>query len=246
MSTENGPADDGPVGKGPAEEGPVEDGPAGDRPAAEPSVEEPATGLPPKPVAPRSPRTGLTSVVVVTVLVLAGALLYDLITVRTGHPASAWRARVARELADRRLDDTWVLAGAGVAVLLGLLLLWQAFAAGQRRWLPLRVPGALIDRAGVAALISDRATGLPQVRSAKVRVARGRTRVRITGAADPAGVQKVLRAELALIPLARPHRLDVRTRGPHPHDRHHPRPTDRQPPANQPQSGEHPQEEARP
>ncbi|WP_371500080.1 DUF6286 domain-containing protein [Kitasatospora sp. NBC_00374] len=219
-----------------------------ERPAETPPAEtRPAEELPderrPKITAPRSPRTALTFVVVVAVLVLAGALLYDVIAVRTGHRARPWRARVARELADRQLDDTWVLVGAGVAVLLGLLLLWQAFAAGERRWLPLRVPGALIDRSGVAALISDRAAELPQVQAVQVRVGRGRTRVRITGAADPVGVQKALRAELARIPLAEPNRLDVRTRGPRPY---HPHAVDRPYTVDQPQTGEQSHQEARP
>ncbi|MEV4612132.1 DUF6286 domain-containing protein [Kitasatospora sp. NPDC049258] len=162
---------------------------------------------------PRSARTRPAFLVVLVVLVVAGVLLFDVIAIRTGHQAWPWRVGTGRRLADRHLDDPWVLAGAGVTLLLGLLLLWLAFAAGERRWLPLRDAGAVIDRAGVAALISERAGRLPDVHSVKVKVSARRTKVMVTGIADPAEVQRELRAELARIPLALPNRLDVRTRG---------------------------------
>jgi hypothetical protein len=106
-----------------------------------------------------------------------------------------------------------VLVGAGAAVLIGLWLLRLAFAPGLRRWLPLHSPDgtAAVDRAGVAALIGSRARELPEVTAAAVRVRQARTTVTIRGTADPAAVQRELREELARVPLARPHRLDVRT-----------------------------------
>ncbi|MER8187075.1 DUF6286 domain-containing protein [Kitasatospora sp. NPDC094015] len=162
---------------------------------------------------PRSARTWPALVVVLVVLVVAGVLLFDVIAVRTGHQAWPWRVGAAGRIADRGRDDPWVLAGGGVVLLLGVLLLWLAFAAGERRWLPLREPGAVIDRAGVAALISERAGRLPEVDRVRVKVTARRTRVTIAGAADPAAVQRELREELARIPLAVPNRLDVRTRG---------------------------------
>ena len=54
---------------------------------------------------------------ILALLVLAGAglLLYDVAAVRADRPAMHWRRSLARELAERPLDDIWVLVGAGVA-----------------------------------------------------------------------------------------------------------------------------------
>lgn len=148
---------------------------------------------------------------VVAALVVAGGLLYDAVAVRTGHRARPWRAEVAHQLATLHLDDPVVLISAGVAVLIGALLFGLAVAPGMRRWLPLRQPGAVIDRSGVAALLTRRADRLDGVSSLKVKVRRTRTSVTMAGTADPAEVQRELRAELARVPLAGEHRLDVRT-----------------------------------
>ncbi|MEU9129760.1 DUF6286 domain-containing protein [Kitasatospora sp. NPDC048540] len=217
-----GPAGDG-AAAGPAE--PVEPVESPEPEAAQTVAGSGVAGGPeveqdPKARGPRSPRTVPAFLTVLAVLVLAGGLLYDVIAVRSGFAAAPWRARVAHELAVRGPDDPWVLAGAGVAVVLGALLLWGAFSAGARRWLPLREPGAVIDRSGVAVLIAVRAAELPGVQGTRVRVVRRRTVVRVTGAVDPAAVQRALRAELAAIPLAAPNRLDVRVRAgrpAHPH-----------------------------
>ncbi|MFF1796760.1 DUF6286 domain-containing protein [Kitasatospora sp. NPDC058263] len=163
----------------------------------------------------RAPRTVAAVVVATVVLVVGAALLYDVIAVRTGHAARRWRAEVADELATRHLDDPWVLVGAGAAVLLGAWLLWLALAPGLRRWLPLRPLGgtsAAIDRAGVGTLLHDRAAGLPGIEHLTVRVNRRRVKAVLTGPADPASVQRQLRAELGKISLARPLRLDVRAK----------------------------------
>ncbi|MGV9267743.1 DUF6286 domain-containing protein [Kitasatospora sp. NPDC003701] len=180
----------------------------------------PAEAVEPEPVAvkvprPRSPRTVAAVLVATAVLVIAAALLYDVIAVRTGHAARRWRAEVADELATRHLDDVWVLLGAGATVLLGGWLLWLAFAPGLGRWLPLRPHGgtsAAIDRAGVGHLLHDRAAGLPGIEHLTVRINRRRVKVALTGPADPASVQRQLRAELARVTLARPLRLDVRAK----------------------------------
>ncbi|KJK57285.1 DUF6286 domain-containing protein [Saccharothrix sp. ST-888] len=161
---------------------------------------------------PRSPRTAWAGLVAVAVLVIGGGLLHDVIAVRTGHPARPWRAELAHQLAVRHLDDTPVRIGAGIAVLLGLWFCRLALAPGLRRRLSLRRPGAVIDRAGVAALIADRTRDLAEVDEVAVRVRRTRTRVTVSGAADPVLIQRHLRAELARIPLAGPHQLDVRVR----------------------------------
>ncbi|MER5354373.1 DUF6286 domain-containing protein [Kitasatospora sp. NPDC002551] len=165
---------------------------------------------------PRAPRTTAATVVATVLLVVAGGLLYDVIAVRTGHQARQWRADLADELATRHLDDPAVLIGAGVGAVLGGWLLWLALAPGLRRWLPLRPHGdtaAAIDRAGVAALLTDRAAELPGVEHLRVRVGRRRVRIALAGPADPASVQRRLREELAAVTLARPLRLDVRMAG---------------------------------
>ncbi|MFJ2780468.1 DUF6286 domain-containing protein [Kitasatospora sp. NPDC087315] len=195
-------------------EGAAEPGPPTEPPT------EPSTGAPsePRTVAarvprPRSARTAAAALVATGVLVIAGALLYDVVAVRTGHPALRWRAETADELATRHLDDLWVLIGAGAAALLGGRLLWLAFAPGLRRWLALRPHGetaAAIDRAGVGHLLADRAAGLPGVEHIVIRINRRRVRVTLVGPADPAFVQARLREELARVTLARPLRLDVR------------------------------------
>ncbi|MFE6870867.1 DUF6286 domain-containing protein [Kitasatospora sp. NPDC057692] len=162
------------------------------------------------------PRTAAAAVVATVLLVAAGTLLYDVIAVRTGHSARQWRADLADELATRHLDDPAVLIGAGAGVLIGGWLLWLALAPGLGRWLPLRPHGstaAAIDRSGVAALLADRAAGLPGVEHLRVRVNRRRVRIALVGPADPASVQRRLREELAAVTLARPLRLDVRTAG---------------------------------
>ncbi|WP_369182898.1 DUF6286 domain-containing protein [Streptomyces sp. Y1] len=161
----------------------------------------------------RAPRTAAAALVATAVLVAAGALLYDVVAVRAGQPARRWRAQLADELATRRLDDVWVLTGAGVAVVLGGCLLWLALAPGLRRWLPLRPYGettAAIDKGGIAHLLADRAAGLTGIEELRIRVGRRRVRVRLVGAADPASVQRQLREELARVGVARPLRLDVR------------------------------------
>ncbi|NEC74276.1 hypothetical protein G3I25_22335, partial [Streptomyces rochei] len=65
-------------------------------------------------------------IVALLLLVVAGAFLYDVVAVRTGRSALGWRRELARQLAERPLDDTWVRVGAGVAAALGLWLLLLA------------------------------------------------------------------------------------------------------------------------
>ncbi|MEU6966343.1 DUF6286 domain-containing protein [Kitasatospora aureofaciens] len=162
----------------------------------------------------RAGRAATAAMVATVVLVVAGALLYDVVAVRAGQPARRWRAQVADELATRHLDDVWVLLGAGVSVLLGGWLLWLAIAPGLRRWLVLRPYGgtdAAIERAGIGHLLTDRAAGLRGIDHLRIRVGRRRVRVSVSGPVDPAVVQRQLREELARVGLARPLRLDVRS-----------------------------------
>ncbi|MEU9044024.1 MULTISPECIES: DUF6286 domain-containing protein [unclassified Kitasatospora] len=164
----------------------------------------------------RAPRTVAAALVATAVLVVAGALLYDVIAVRAGQPARRWRAQIVDELATRHLDDLWVLVGAGAAALLGGWLLWLAIAPGLRRWLVLRPYGgtsAAVDRAGIGHLLADRAAALAGIDHLRIRVGRRGVRVSLAGPADPASVQRQLREELDRVGLARPLRLDVRTAG---------------------------------
>ncbi|MFE4354829.1 DUF6286 domain-containing protein [Kitasatospora sp. NPDC001119] len=162
----------------------------------------------------RAPRTAAAALVATAVLVVAGALLYDVVAVRVGQPARRWRAQIADELATRHLDDLAVLVGAGAATALGGWLLWLAVAPGLRRWLVLRPYGgttAAVDRAGVGHLLADRAAGLDGIDRLRIRVGRRRVRISLEGVADPALVQRQLRDELERVGLGRPLRLDVRT-----------------------------------
>ncbi|MFE7427004.1 DUF6286 domain-containing protein [Streptomyces sp. NPDC057545] len=111
-----------------------------------------------------------------------GLLLYDVAAVRAGRPAMRWRRVLARELADRPLHDVWVLTGAAFAVAIGLWLLVLALSPGLRGLLPMRRDRhgvrAGIDRSAAALVLRDRALEVSGVRSARVRVGRGRVRVR--------------------------------------------------------------------
>ncbi len=117
-------------------------------------------------------------------LLLAGAglLLYDIAAVRAHHPAMHWRRALARQLAERPLDDTWVLTGAAVAATLGLWLIVLALTPGLRALLPMRRPHpdvrAALRRDAAALLLRDRAMDVSGVRSVRVRVRRRKAAVR--------------------------------------------------------------------
>lgn len=111
-----------------------------------------------------------------------GLLLYDVAAVRSGRPAMQWRRTLARELAERPLDDTAVLIGAGVAAALGLWLLLLALTPGLRGLLPMRrshpeVRSGL-HRDAAAMVLRDRAMEVPGVHSVRVRVKRSKAKVR--------------------------------------------------------------------
>ncbi|KOV69713.1 DUF6286 domain-containing protein [Streptomyces sp. MMG1121] len=129
-----------------------------------------------------SPRRVPSVVVAVLLLAGAGLLLYDIAAVRAHHPAMHWRRALARQLAERQLDDTWVLAGAGVAVALGLWLIVLAVTPGRRGLLPMWRPHpevrAALDREAAALLLRDRALDVSGVRSVRVRMRRTRADVR--------------------------------------------------------------------
>ncbi|MER6205387.1 DUF6286 domain-containing protein [Streptomyces sp. NPDC001073] len=121
---------------------------------------------------------------IVAVLLLAGAgvLLYDVAAVRAERPAMHWRRALARQLAERPLDDTWVLVGAGVAAALGLLLVVLALTPGLRQVLTMRRTHADVraglQRAAAAMVLRDRAMEVSGVQSVRVRTSRRKADVR--------------------------------------------------------------------
>ncbi|OIJ66148.1 DUF6286 domain-containing protein [Streptomyces mangrovisoli] len=121
-------------------------------------------------------------IVALVLLVVSGVSLYDVVAVRTGHSAMAWRHGLANQLAERPLDDTWVLVGSGVAAALGLWLVVLAATPGLRKVLPMRSPRtdvrAGLHRTAVALVLRDRAMEVAGVQSVRVRVRRHKADVR--------------------------------------------------------------------
>ncbi|MFG2323596.1 DUF6286 domain-containing protein [Streptomyces sp. NPDC048568] len=159
----------------------VEPGP--ERPGP-PAMEKHVPDVPESGTAHRfwSARRVPAGIVALLVLLLAGAFLYDVVAVRTGRDALGWRRDLARQLAERPLDDTWVLVGAGVAAALGLWLLLLALTPGLRRVLPMRRTHpdvrAGLHRDAAATVLRDRAMEVAGVQSARVRMRRRKARVR--------------------------------------------------------------------
>lgn len=147
--------------------------------------------------------------------------LYDVAAVRADRPGMAWRRSLARELAERPLDDIWVLVGAGLAATLGLWLLVLATTPGLREVLPMRRvhPDARAGLHRVAAALSlrDRAMGVSGVQSVRVRV--GRSKVDVSAVSHFRELDEV-RADLDAtladgirgLGLSRPPALSVRVR----------------------------------
>ncbi|AVH59484.1 MULTISPECIES: DUF6286 domain-containing protein [Streptomyces] len=121
-------------------------------------------------------------ILAVLILVVAGAFLYDVSAVRADRPAMHWRRALARQLAERPLDDTWVLVGAGVAAALGIWLLVLAATPGLREILPMRRTHADVraglHRGAAAMTLRDRAMEVAGVQSVRVRVGRRKVDVR--------------------------------------------------------------------
>jgi hypothetical protein len=117
--------------------------------------------------------------------VAAAVLLYEAVAASTGEPPSSWRREITGDLAARPLDDPWVIAGAVLAVLLGLWLVVLAVTPGLRGLLPMSggAPGGVRMRAGLErsaaeAVLHDRLLDVPGVRSARVKAGRHRVRTR--------------------------------------------------------------------
>lgn len=162
---------------------------------------------------------------VLAALLLAGAalLLYDVVAVRAGRPALGWRRSLARELAERPLDDTWVLTGAGIAAALGLWLLLLAVTPGLRHVLPMRrvhpEVRAGLQRDAAALGLRDRAMEVAGVRAVRVRVRRRRVDVRALAHFREldevrADLDTVLTDGIGRLGLSRPPVLHVRVRRP--------------------------------
>lgn len=117
--------------------------------------------------------------------VAAAVLLYEAVAASTGEPPSAWRREITGDLAARPLDDPWAIAGAVLAVLLGLWLVVLAVTPGLRGLLPMsggasggiRVRAGL-ERSAAEAVLHDRLLDVPGVRSARVKAGRRRVRAR--------------------------------------------------------------------
>ncbi|CAL9573340.1 DUF6286 domain-containing protein [Streptomyces sp. enrichment culture] len=156
-------------------------------------------------------------------LVVAGAFLYDVAAVRAGRPAMAWRRELARQLAERPLDDLWVRIGAGVAAALGLWLLLLALTPGLRALLPMRRTHpdvrAALHRDAAAMVLRDRAMEVAGVQAVRVRVGRRRADVRAVShfrALDDVrhDLDLVLAEAVRGLGLARPPALSLRVRRP--------------------------------
>jgi hypothetical protein len=175
--------------------------------------------------APRwwSERRVPAAITALVILVACAFMLFDVVRVRTGHTAAAWRKTLAHELATRPIDDTWVVTGAAISAALGLWLIILALTPGRRHLLPMvapdspEAPQATLDRDGAALLLRNAALRVPGVSHADVRVRRRRIKVRAqVSFRDMEIVRPELSAALAIqreaLALARVPRLTVRVR----------------------------------
>ncbi|MEW2289870.1 DUF6286 domain-containing protein [Streptomyces sp. NPDC047841] len=172
---------------------------------------------------PWSARRIPAALVASVILVAAVAALVDVIAVRAGRPAAAWRRHLADELATRSVGDVWVLTGAAVAAAVGVWLIVLALTPGLRHQLPQRCPTdcprlrASLDRDGAAGLLRDAALRVPGVGAARLRVRRHRIKARAdVRFRDPRQVEDdltaVLDEERDRLALAHPPRIVVRVR----------------------------------
>ncbi|MFI9047227.1 DUF6286 domain-containing protein [Streptomyces sp. NPDC053427] len=157
-----------------------------------------------------------------------GLLLYDVVSVRAHRPAMGWRRQLADELATRSLNDTWLTAGAAIAVILGLWLFLLAVTPGLRRLLPMRqpteAPGAVevhagLDSRAAALVLWDRAMQVPGVQSARIDV--GRRKIKTRAQAHfrdlddvSSDLDAALNETVRTLGLARQPRLTVRVQRP--------------------------------
>ncbi|MFD7461456.1 MULTISPECIES: DUF6286 domain-containing protein [unclassified Streptomyces] len=162
-------------------------------------------------------------IVAALLLGVSGLFLYDIAAVRADRPAMRWRRELARQLAERPLDDPWVLTGAGVAAALGLWLVVLAVTPGLRALLPMRGTRpdvrAALHRPAAATVLRDRAMEVAGVQSARAKVRRRKATVRAVSHFRElddvrADLDAVLGDALAGLGLAHPPALSVRVRRP--------------------------------
>ncbi|MEU5533426.1 DUF6286 domain-containing protein [Streptomyces sp. NPDC020362] len=162
-------------------------------------------------------------IVALLLLAAAGILLYDIVAVRAHRPAMHWRRALARQLAERPLDDTWVLVGAGIAAAVGLWLIVLAVTPGLREVLPMRRPRpdvrAGLRREAAALVLRDRAMDVSGVRAVRVRMRRKKADVRALAHFRDlddvhADLAAVLDDAVRGLGLARPPALSVHVRRP--------------------------------
>ncbi|MGW1609675.1 DUF6286 domain-containing protein [Streptomyces sp. NPDC002285] len=163
------------------------------------------------------------AITALVLLFVAGMFLYDIASVRADRPAMRWRRELAQQLAERPLDDIWVLVGAGVAAVLGLWLLVLAITPGLRSVLPMRRTHPDV-RAGLhrdlaALVLRDRAMEVSGVQSVRVRMRRSRADVRAVshfrGLDDVRGdLDATLADAIRGLGLTRPPSLSVHVRRP--------------------------------
>ncbi|MFF4020452.1 DUF6286 domain-containing protein [Streptomyces sp. NPDC001843] len=191
-------------------------------------VPPPVEAAPPVPDGGRngrfwSARRVPAGIVAALLLVAAAVFLYDIAAVRAHLPAMSWRRVLARQLAERPLDDRWVLVGAGVAAALGLWLLVLAVTPGLRDVLPMRRPHpdvrAGLQRAAAAMVLRDRAVQISGVQSVRVRMGRRKADVRaVSHFRDLDEVRTDLDTALTTavegLGLTRPPKLSLRVRRP--------------------------------
>ncbi|MDQ0931927.1 DUF6286 domain-containing protein [Streptomyces turgidiscabies] len=166
-----------------------------------------------------SARRAPAGLLALVLLVVAGAFLYDITAVRAHREAMSWRKSLARQLAERPLDDTWVLVGAGVTVALGAWLLVLAVTPGLRGVLPMRRPHTDVrpglHRAAAAMVLRDWAAEVSGVQSVRVRMTRARADVRAVSHFRElddvrADLDDVLAGAIRSLGLSRPPALSVR------------------------------------
>ncbi|MEU9914663.1 DUF6286 domain-containing protein [Streptomyces sp. NPDC051001] len=162
-------------------------------------------------------------IVALLLAVIAGFFLYDITAVRAEQPAMRWRRELAAQLAERPLDDTWVLVGAGIAAALGVWLIVLAATPGLRGVLPMRRTGADVraglHREAAALVLRDRAVEVAGVQSVRVRLTR--TKADVGAVAHfrelddvRADLDATLAEAISGLGLARPPALSVQVRRP--------------------------------
>ncbi|MGY1453084.1 DUF6286 domain-containing protein [Streptomyces sp. SS8] len=166
------------------------------------------------------------AIVALVLAVAAAVLLYEAVAASIDKPPSAWRRETTADLAARPLDDPWAIAGAALAVLLGLWLVVLAVTPGLRGLLPMRGGSsdgvrvrAGLERSAAETVLHDRLMDVPGVRSVRVSVGRHQVKVRARAHFRPlddvrGDLDRVAQEGVRQLGLARRTRRSVRVRRP--------------------------------